>query len=93
MDFIVDLGFHLKNTIRVRLKNIDTPELRGENKELGAKVKMHVTHLLMAETVTLRTEKTGSFGRWLGVVTFEDGETLTKKILDKFPELWPAGAV
>lgn len=93
IDFEVDLGFHMKKTIRVRLSEIDTPELRGEEKELGQEVKQFVSAQLFtshsngdldAIQVVVSTRKTGSFGRWLGEVIFPNGSTLADKIRAEF---------
>ena len=91
MDFDVDLGFHLTAKIRVRLLDIDTPEIYGKGakteRELGLKVKDYVESILLGKTVILHTEKTGSFGRWLGSVVMKDGGLLQSKIMEEFPEL------
>ena len=92
IDFNVDLGFHLSNKIRVRLLGIDTPEIRGSEKEFGKVVSSFVEDLLLPKNeappiINLKTEKTGSFGRWLGVVTLEDGETIQSKIRKRFPDI------
>ena len=83
-DFEVDLGFYITHKIRVRLKNMDTPELRARSeaqrehaKEASAFV---AGHLLGPEPpwVTLRTEKDkiGIYGRYTATVTFGDGQDL-----------------
>lgn len=65
----VDLGFHIKlNNLYFRLLGVDTPEVRGETKEEGLKVAQLVRDLIDNQTITIRTEKTGSFGRWLADV-------------------------
>ena len=101
IEFRIDAGFRHYTHQRVRLLNIDTPEIYAPNneKELGKKVKKFVEDCLFENpvdagtekpnplTVTLKTEKTGSFGRWLGIVTLPDGTKLADKILEAFPEL------
>jgi len=82
--FDIDLGFGviLSNQI-VRLYGVNTPELRGDEKELGKKVRDEVKELLSkANTITLRTykDKKGKYGRWLAEVNY-DGEDLTKLLI------------
>lgn len=59
----------------VRLANVDTPEIRGDCKEEGFRVKGLVEKFL-AEAGEIRVKLTGySFGRWVCIVTV-DGEDL-----------------
>ena len=88
IDFDVDLGFHLTNRIRVRLLDIDTPEVRGSEKEQGKIVKKFVNDLLTVNPfVVIETEKTGSFGRWLARVSIGEHK-LSDLIRDEFPEVF-----
>lgn len=97
MEFNVDLGFHLTNRIRVRLKDIDTPEIFGKDNDkiLGKKVKQFVCEQLFnfldqdvePVEVVIATKKTSSFGWWLATVTFANGSTLSDKIREQFPEI------
>lgn len=75
-DFVVDLGFKIHCDVRVRLKDYDTPELRGEDKELGKKYKtLAEEHLLNAKEITIETHKTGKYGRWLADI-YIDGQSI-----------------
>lgn len=69
VDLDVDLGFHLTVRIRVRLAGIDTPE-RGQAgfKEASAFVASWIADVQDGDLV-VQTEKTGKYGRWLGVIT------------------------
>jgi micrococcal nuclease len=82
VDFIVDLGFHINIKIRGRLIGVNTPE-RGE--EDWAKATLMCKQLLagvsdLDDTVIIRTNKTGKYGRWLVEI---DGVT------DKLASIWP----
>lgn len=81
----IDLGFRLATDQRVRLLGVNTPEKRGEQRELGYKARIRVLELLrsmelrpaivMPEEsfwpVLVRTEKGDAFGRWLADVAVE----------------------
>lgn len=81
-DLVVDVGFKLYATIRVRLLGFDTPE-RSKGSDFERSQAIKATELASAWFGTLaitprqrfwvRTEKdTDSFGRWLGDVWAED---------------------
>ena len=71
-DIIVDLGFGIKVKQRFRLARVDTPEVRGEERPEGLKVKYIVENLLLGKTVLLKSEKQGSFGRYLAEIWIDD---------------------
>ena len=80
MDFEVDLGFKIKHVIRVRLKNIDTPEMyrprNAAEKKHGREAAAHVTRHFLGETGRLTThkDKKGKYGRYLAEFTIrKDG--------------------
>jgi micrococcal nuclease len=70
----VDLGFEVKMTIKVRLLGIDTPELRGEEREAGLVVRDIVREMILDKEIHLKTkkDKTGKYGRYLGEVFVKD---------------------
>jgi micrococcal nuclease len=84
-DFEVDLGFHVKTAIRVRMVGVDTHETYGVSKdteeyERGMEEKRFVEDWFdAAEDVIIRTEKDGQgkYGRWLARVY--DGDPADKK--------------
>lgn len=82
VDFDLDLGFYLKIRVRLRLAGIDTPEVRGTEKEAGLKAKAFVERLLGGATeIVVRTGKeTGKFGRWIGDIFLKlpDGFFITE---------------
>ncbi len=67
MDLLVDLGFHIKVKIRVRLQYFDAPEPRGDTREEG----LHYSEKAWSWFEDSRgpffvtTTKAGKFGRWL----------------------------
>lgn len=66
----VDLGFHIKRTMVLRLTGIDTPELRLEERERGLEVARIVKDLILDKEVIIKTEKdtTGKYGRTLATI-------------------------
>lgn len=75
-EFNVDFGFkikdlivHEKETTRLfRLSGIDTPELRGDEREDGLKAKAELARLLSLGSLTVETHKTGKYGRYLATI-------------------------
>lgn len=65
VDLNVDLGFHTSQLLRFRLLGIDTPE-RGQPgfEEAAARVERWFAD--NGNTCTVKSTKTGKFGRWLG---------------------------
>jgi len=81
----IDLGFGvILQDQHVRFYGIDTPELRGEEKEEGKKVAAYVKERLEGKDVILKTYKDakGKYGRWLGEF-FIDGINVNWELLDK----------
>jgi micrococcal nuclease len=81
IDVVIDLGFDISFSSRVRLAGIDTPESRTTNKEekvLGLEVKKKLSELIAnAKTVVIRTEKMDSsekYGRILGWLYLDGSE-------------------
>ena len=83
----IDLGFEvmLKNQ-KLRLYGINTPEVRGESRELGIAVRDLVRQRISNKWVTLKThkDKKGKYGRWLGEI-YESGaeESLNDWLLNE----------
>lgn len=68
----IDLGFDvwLKNR-SIRLSKIDTPEIRGEEREEGIKVRDIVRNIIpVGSEVLLKTDKdkTGKYGRYIAEI-------------------------
>jgi micrococcal nuclease len=81
IDVVIDLGFDISFTSRVRLAGIDTPESRTKDKAekvLGLESKKYLSdRIKAAKNIVIRTEKINSsekFGRILGWL-YLDGES------------------
>ena len=80
---IVDLGFNLQFRCRLRLHQVDTPELRGREKESGRISAEFVRDLIQCKYVTLKSlNKTDNFGRWIGAIILDDGTSLGEAIVE-----------
>jgi micrococcal nuclease len=82
IDVVIDLGFDISFTSRVRLAGIDTPESRTRDlaeKALGLESKKYLAdRIKSAKNVVIRTEKINSsekFGRILGWLYLDGGSS------------------
>jgi len=90
IDVIIDLGFDILFSSRVRLAGIDTPESRTKDlkeKKLGLESKEYLKKYLKdAKSVVIKTEKMDSsekYGRILGWVYINgDTESLNDKMIN-----------
>ena len=90
IDVLIDLGFDILFSSRVRLAGIDTPESRTKDlaeKALGLESKEYLKKRLKdAKSVVIKTEKIDSsekYGRILGWVYInEDTESLNDKMIN-----------
>ena len=84
-----DLGFNIKRTITCRLSDIDAPEVRGEEKDEGLRVKRYAENLIGDEQLIVTTKKKGKFGRWLATIWTADDtkKSLNQKIYDFYSEI------
>ena len=64
---IVDLGFLHFQEMKLRLYGIDTPELRGDEKEAGIVVRDLVREMILNKDVEIHSykDKQGKYGRYL----------------------------
>lgn len=86
VDLDIDLGFYMKTRQRIRLANIDAPEMRGKEKQQGKEAKAFLKELLLTEDnkVQVETVKTGKFGRWLGVLYLKQlDHSVNAEMIDK----------
>ena len=77
VDVVIDLGFDIHYSSRVRLYGIDTPESRTRNKDekvRGLMSKKYLTDALSKGQVVIKThkDKKGKFGRVLGEMYVAD---------------------
>ena len=80
---VVDLGFSVKMKMRIRLTEINAPEVRGEEKIEGLKSRDFLREKILDKTVTIRTEKTrGKYGRYIATIYLE-GENINELLVKK----------
>lgn len=72
LDF--EIGFSLRYEDVIRLARVDTPELRGEERPRGIKVRDAVEKLILNKRVIAQTDKDdrGKYGRLLSEIYFQD---------------------
>lgn len=100
-DLDIDLGFHIHIHERVRVLDLDTPETRGDERDLGETVKAFVADFLTGKEVVIRSKreilpKTDSFGRWLVEVIVADesvAEMLTDLGVNKYADSYDVSSV
>lgn len=67
----IDLGFKFYHKgIKLRLKDIDTPELRGETLEEARRSRDYLRELVLDKEVIITTERdsTGKYGRYIATL-------------------------
>jgi len=84
----IDLGFGIWIFKKLRLLRIDTPELRGTSAEVKAKAyeaKAFVVEALSHNpyTLTIKTESSDSFGRYLAEVYYTDEAGIQQNLSDR----------
>ncbi len=70
-----DLGFDiLLKDQKIRLSRINTPEVRGKEREAGLRSRDALREKISNKWVVIKTQKDkkGKFGRWLGEVWLDD---------------------
>jgi micrococcal nuclease len=91
IDVVIDLGFDISFTSRVRLAGIDTPESRTKDiaeKALGLESKAYLARILKtAKNIVIRTEKMNSsekYGRILGWLYVDgNGNSVNHEMIEK----------
>lgn len=72
---IIDCGFNIgMQKTKIRLYGINTPELRGEDREIGLHVRDELRKKILNKHILLKTikDKKGKYGRYLGKIYIED---------------------
>lgn len=82
----IDLGFDMwMRNQSVRLYGIDTPEVRGAEKEEGLVVRDYVRGRLLGQSAVMQTfkgDEKGKYGRWLGIIWL-NGMNFNKHLIDE----------
>jgi len=86
MDVVTDLGFNMTMKIRLRVMNIDTPEVFKPESEAealhGAEASRRAKELLLDKEVTIQTFKDASaYNRYSAKVTLSDGRDFCEIML------------
>ena len=82
---IVDCGFNLGiQKTKIRLYGINTPELRGEDREIGIFVRDELRKKILHKHIYLKTikDKTGKYGRFLGKIYVKEENKDNKESAD-----------
>lgn len=87
----VDLGFNVSVKLRVRLANVDTPEIFRPKSEaertLGLKATEFVENQILNKFVILKTkkDKRGKYGRYIGYIysSIEESKSLNELLVEK----------
>jgi len=71
---VVDLGFLHYQEMKLRLLGIDTPELRGPEKEQGIVVRDILREMILGKEVEIHTrkDKQGKYGRYLATIILDE---------------------
>jgi len=79
---LIDLGFYTHKEERLRLARIDTPELRGEEKEEGKKVKAIVIERYPVGTeLYVESKRRDRYGRFIAEL-FHGEENISQWLID-----------
>lgn len=87
--FYVDLGFDVWVKSKMRLFGIDTPEIRGSDKEMGLIVRDYVKEEIEGKIVGIIVYKKGKYGRYIadvfpwGYGDERDMKSLSKDLIEK----------
>jgi endonuclease YncB( thermonuclease family) len=88
--FSLDLNFGLKKIAEIRLLGVDTAETYGVSHDsmeyqTGMKHKKFVEEWLNeADSLKVRTDEQGKYGRWLGEVFNGEGQSLNDLLVEEF---------
>lgn len=86
-DVMVDCGFRRYSQERLRLLEVDTPEVRGPERPEGLKATAFVEALIpVGSTITFKSYEHDSFGRWLADVYYLDADGTMQRLADTILE-------
>ena len=69
--------------VKIRLSGIDTPEIRGSEREDGLVSRDFLRSLVLDKEIILQTfkDKTGKYGRYIGVLHL-DGQNINELLVE-----------
>ena len=94
----IDLGFKIHiDGAKLRLANVDTPEIRGgtdEEKEAGRRSRDYVKQRILGKQIRIRALGRGKYGRYLVEIWLPngDGDPGPESLNDELVRLGYAGA-
>lgn len=83
IEAVVDLGFYTFQRLRFRFARLNAYELNSEielERDLAMKAKAMVSNLVEGQVVTIESQKTEKYGRWLAEV-FIGSDNLNDKLI------------
>ena len=80
----LDLGFGVSMISKIRLAGINTPEVRGAERQEGLKSRDYLRALILHKNVIITTErdKKGKYGRYIGVI-YLDNMNVNELLVEK----------
>lgn len=83
IDFNLDLGFYITKRVRIRVRDYDAPEVRGDEKLAGLAAKAKAEAILSNNfMIVVDTNKDRSFDRWVGDI-YVDGVDFKELMKDE----------
>lgn len=65
VDMVIQLGFLVSSAHRMRLADVNAPEVHGPTRAAGLAATAFVRERLQGKAVLIQSMKSDSFGRWL----------------------------
>jgi len=81
----IDLGFNIvMRNQKIRLLGINTPEIRGEERESGLVAASRLRDLIEGKDILMVSHKdrTGKYGRWLATI-YINGQDINQLLIDE----------
>jgi micrococcal nuclease len=81
---LVDLGFGITNKIKIRLKGINTPEIRGSERPRGLVSRDFLREKVLNKDIIVETfkDKKGKYGRYIGTLWLDE-ENVNKLLVEQ----------
>lgn len=79
----VDLGFYIRQEMILRLRSINTPELKGKEHQQALEARNFVEEQLKDNSLAIRTYKVETWGRFLADVYFGPSHYTISELFEK----------